>query len=77
MWFTYDVDGTGSPKSIEMPAGYAFHVTPGIIHQMHAIEDTMLFEFSTQHFDEDSYRQTRDLVIAPKHRIEELNVTEL
>lgn len=58
--FTYDVDE--EPMSIEMPAGYAFHVTPYVKHQMRAIEDTMLIEFSTQHFDSDSYRTTRELV---------------
>jgi quercetin dioxygenase-like cupin family protein len=31
-------------------------VYPGLIHQMEAVEDTVMFEFSTQHFDEDSYR---------------------
>jgi hypothetical protein len=33
---------------------------------MQAIEDTVLYEFSTQHFDEDSYRITRDLVTVKK-----------
>jgi len=47
---------------VKMEAGYAFHVTPGLKHQMHAIEDTMILEFSTQHFDEDSYRDTTDLI---------------
>ena len=28
----------------------------GLRHQMLALEDTDMFEFSTQHFDEDSYR---------------------
>jgi mannose-6-phosphate isomerase-like protein (cupin superfamily) len=64
MWFTHSLEG--EPQSIEMAAGYAFHVTPGIIHQMQAIEDTVLYEFSTQHFDEDSYRITRDLVTVKK-----------
>ncbi len=45
-----------------MGPGYAFHVEPGVRHQMQAIEDTMIFEFSTQHFDSDSYRTTMDLV---------------
>tara|TARA_B100000287_G_scaffold429995_1_gene484393 strand:- start:765 stop:1124 length:360 start_codon:yes stop_codon:yes gene_type:complete len=36
--------------------GDNFHVHRGLRHQMHALEDTELFEFSTQHFDEDSYR---------------------
>lgn len=69
MWFTHNQNG--EVKSIEMPVGYAFHVTPGIIHQMQAIEDTVLFEFSTQHFDEDSYRTTRDLVFAHKYRAQD------
>ena len=36
--------------------GDKFHVTPGLRHQMYALKDTELFEFSTQHFDTDSYR---------------------
>jgi quercetin dioxygenase-like cupin family protein len=64
MWLTHDLNG--EPRSIEMSEGYAFHVTPGITHQMQAIEDTVLYEFSTQHFDEDSFRVTRDLVTVKK-----------
>lgn len=36
--------------------GDTFHVPVGLRHRMYALEDTELFEFSTQHFDEDSYR---------------------
>lgn len=36
--------------------GDNFHIPPGRVHQMLALEDTELFEFSTQHFDSDSYR---------------------
>jgi len=36
--------------------GDIWHVHRGQRHQMVAIEDTELFEFSTEHFDEDSYR---------------------
>ena len=36
--------------------GDNFHVYTGLRHQMEALEDTELFEFSTQHFDSDSYR---------------------
>ena len=36
--------------------GMNFYIYPGLIHQMEAIEDSELFEFSTEHFDEDSYR---------------------
>lgn len=45
-----------------MTPGQAFHVTPEGKHQMHALEDTLIVEFSTQHFDEDSYRITQELV---------------
>lgn len=36
--------------------GDKFHIYRELRHQMIALEDTQLFEFSTQHFDEDSYR---------------------
>ena len=36
--------------------GQNFYVYPGLRHQMIALEDSQLFEFSTEHFDEDSYR---------------------
>lgn len=36
--------------------GDNFYVYPTLIHQMVALENSELFEFSTQHFDEDSYR---------------------
>jgi quercetin dioxygenase-like cupin family protein len=31
-------------------------LVPGLVHQMLALDDSELFEFSTQHFDDDSYR---------------------
>lgn len=61
IWFTHDEHG--DVQSIKLGVGMAFHVKPGVKHQMQAIEDTILFEFSTEHFDEDSYRTTRELVI--------------
>ena len=36
--------------------GDKFHVKVGLKHRMYALEDTELFEFSTEHFDEDSHR---------------------
>ncbi len=36
--------------------GDTFHVAPGLRHQIIALEDTELFEFSTHHDEEDSYR---------------------
>lgn len=49
-------------QQVEMPPGYAFHAEPKTKHQMQAIEDTLIIEFSTQHFDEDSFRTTVDLL---------------
>jgi quercetin dioxygenase-like cupin family protein len=41
---------------IVLEKGDNFHVYRGLRHQMIALEDTELFEFSTQHFDSDSNR---------------------
>jgi hypothetical protein len=37
-------------------AGQCMDVPPGLVHQMDALEDAELFEFSTQHFNSDSHR---------------------
>jgi mannose-6-phosphate isomerase-like protein (cupin superfamily) len=41
---------------IILEKGDKFHIYRGLRHQMTALEDTELFEFSTQHFDDDSIR---------------------
>lgn len=56
-------DPEGEPVTEVLPPGHAFHVTVEGPHQMEAIQDTLIIEFSTQHFDEDSYRITRDKVV--------------
>ncbi len=45
--------------TLTMHPGDRFHVPIGLCHQMQALEDSELIEFSTQHFDEDSYRVER------------------
>ncbi len=53
----YSTDNDISKAStIILEKGDKWHVQTGQRHQMLALEDTELFEFSTQHFDEDSYR---------------------
>lgn len=42
--------------SVTLEKGDSFHIPAGRRHQLIALEDTELFEFSTEHFDEDSYR---------------------
>lgn len=39
--------------------GNTFHVPVGLRHQIIALEDSVLLEFSTQHLEEDSYRIIR------------------
>ena len=49
-------DGVLVANETILGPGDNFHVYRGLRHQMIALEDTELFEFSTQHFDEDSHR---------------------
>lgn len=49
-------DDLSKSNIVILERGDSFHVGVGLRHQMIALEDTEMFEFSTQHFDEDSYR---------------------
>ena len=49
-------DELESATELMLNAGDNFHVYRGLRHQMIALEDSELFEFSTQHFDSDSHR---------------------
>ena len=51
-----DTDTLEDAQEVVLTPGDNFHVYVGLRHQMIALKDTELFEFSTQHFDEDSYR---------------------
>jgi len=53
--YSEEDDLTTSDKLI-LEKGDKFHVYRGLLHQMEALEDTELFEFSTQHFESDSIR---------------------
>lgn len=46
-------------EEFELNAGDCMDVPPGLVHQMEALEDAELYEFSTQHFDTDSHRLVR------------------
>jgi len=49
-------DNRDSAEEITLSPGDTFYIPIGLRHQMLALEDSELFEFSTQHFDEDSNR---------------------
>lgn len=51
-------DDMAFAHEILLEKGDTFHVYRNLRHQMVALEDTELFEFSTQHFDDDSIRIT-------------------
>ena len=51
-----DSNDLNTAKTTILSQGDNFHVYKGLRHRMEALEDTELFEFSTQHFDSDSYR---------------------
>jgi mannose-6-phosphate isomerase-like protein (cupin superfamily) len=48
--------GDGREESFEMRKGDILEIAPGTAHQFTGIEECELFEFSTQHFEDDSYR---------------------
>lgn len=56
MLYYSDDDDLNASKKLILNPGDKFYVYPGLRHQMVALEDSDLFEFSTEHFDEDSYR---------------------
>jgi mannose-6-phosphate isomerase-like protein (cupin superfamily) len=43
-------------EEFELRAGECMDIPRGLVHQMEALEDAELLEFSTQHFDSDSHR---------------------
>jgi quercetin dioxygenase-like cupin family protein len=51
-----DMDNIEESKEIILKKGDKYHIYRGLRHQMIALEDTELFEFSTTDFSEDSIR---------------------
>ena len=51
-----DDDDIKNANTCILGPGENFHVYRGLRHRMEALEDTEIFEFSTQHFDSDSHR---------------------
>jgi mannose-6-phosphate isomerase-like protein (cupin superfamily) len=47
---------TATTHTENLSVGDVIHNLPGYPHQLEALEDATIFEVSTQHFDEDSYR---------------------
>jgi len=45
-------------KKIMLP-GESVHIEPNLLHRFTGLEDSEIFEFSTKHMEEDSYRKTQ------------------
>jgi mannose-6-phosphate isomerase-like protein (cupin superfamily) len=43
-------------EELILEAGQCMDIPTGTVHQLEALEDVELYEFSTQHFDSDSHR---------------------
>ena len=54
-----DHDNIDLAEEIILEPGQNFYIYRGLRHQMVALEDSELFEFSTEHFDSDSHRITK------------------
>ena len=53
--YSYDDDMLNAEETVLNP-GDVFHVTTGLRHRIVGLENSRIFEFSTQHFEEDSIR---------------------
>jgi quercetin dioxygenase-like cupin family protein len=49
-------DDISKAEEVVLEPGMSFYVYPGLRHRLIALENSEVFEFSTEHFDEDSYR---------------------
>ena len=54
-------DGPEVGHQVFLREGDSIHVTPGTKHQIHAIKESVLYEFSTHHEDQDSHRVSYEL----------------
>jgi hypothetical protein len=54
-----ETDDSKVVEELELKAGDCMDVPRDLVHRMDALEDAELLDFSTQHFDSDSYRLER------------------
>lgn len=56
---------TAVPYKIKLKKGAVIHIKPGMVHQIWNEGDSIarIIEVSTQHFESDSYRTTREKIL--------------
>lgn len=52
----YEDGYPNNPKTLILKKGESVRIPPLLPHQFFGLEDSEIFEFSTQHFEEDSFR---------------------
>lgn len=57
LFYGYD-DDIDLADEVTLNPGDKFEIPRGLRHQMYALEETEMYEFSTTHYDEDSHRIT-------------------
>lgn len=55
IWYGFD-DDIAAANHMIIKKGDVFHVPVGLRHRLKAIKSSEIIEFSTTHFDDDSYR---------------------
>jgi quercetin dioxygenase-like cupin family protein len=50
------IEKNGAKTTMTLQPGDALEIPPGLVHRFTGLEDSEIMEFSTEHFDEDSYR---------------------
>ena len=50
--YCVQMNGSESPRDMELKVGQAFRITPGTIHYMEAVTDCDVLEASTPHLDD-------------------------
>ena len=50
--YCVQLNGSESPRDMELKVGQAFRITPGTIHYMEAVTDCDVLEASTPHLDD-------------------------
>lgn len=66
-----DVPAEVAVLSRVLHPGQAWHVLPGHVHQFFALEDSVIFETSTHHLDDDCYRISTELQDHPNINVSE------
>lgn len=55
LFYSWDNDFSLA-EQVDLTPNTAFHIEPGLKHRMYGLEESEILEFSTTHYDDDSYK---------------------